>query len=162
MTEKELRKLKRADLLEMLIQLKKENDDLNVQLEDAREELKERNIKLSKAGSIAEAALMLNDIFEAADRAAAQYLESLGNAAPNQRFAPSPERLDLERETRETRERCRKMLAETEAKCRQREKLTEERCQAIMKKMKAFCNANPGVADAMKRSVKGNKDNGKN
>lgn len=161
MTEKELKRLSRADLLEMLVELKKENDNLTVQLESARNDLKDRKIKLSKAGSIAEAALRLNDVFEAADRAAAQYLENVRNAAPDKRAAVSADKLDLEREVIETKERCRRMLAETEAKCRRRELQTEERCQSIMKKMKAFCNANPGLADAMKRSAKGNDYNGK-
>lgn len=157
MTEKELRKLKRAELLEMLIQLKKENDSLSVQLDRAKEELKERKIKIANAGSIAEAALQLNEVFEAADRAAAQYLESLGGAMQNVRVPQTQNSENLEAETRE---KCRKMLAETEAKCQAMEKQTEERCRALMKKMKAFCDANPGLAEAMKRSVKGN-NNGK-
>lgn len=151
MTEKELRRLKRAELLEMLIELKKENDSLNMQLEKTQEELKERKIKLANAGSIAEAALQLSGIFEAADKAAEQYLESVRGNTSGQ--SVSYGKLEAE-----TRERCKKMLADTEEKCQAREKLAEARCQALLKKMKAFCDANPGLANAVKRSTRSNDD----
>lgn len=77
MTDKELRRLSRAELLEMLVAQSKEVARLQGELDAARIELAERNIKLAHSGSIAEAALRLNGVFEAADRAAAQYLESV-------------------------------------------------------------------------------------
>lgn len=81
MTDKELRKLKRSEMLEMLISLKKENDELRSRLEQAEEQLNNRKIEIGQAGSIAEAALRLNEVFEAADRAAAQYLENIQQMA---------------------------------------------------------------------------------
>lgn len=77
MDSKELSKLKRVDLLEVLLSLSKENEDLRKQLAEAEAKLADREIKLAKAGSMAEAALLLNGVFEAADAAAAQYLENL-------------------------------------------------------------------------------------
>lgn len=113
MADKELRKLKRRELLEMLIvecreaerlqkeadEIKKEYDALmegyerlkhKLDVKDERlnqkdamiaelkrtiEEMKaSKLIELEEAGSIAEAALRLNGIFEAAQRAAEQYL----------------------------------------------------------------------------------------
>ena len=51
------------------------------ELEKAQQELKDKRIILKKAGSIAEAAVGLNKIFEAADEAAKQYLESVRQMA---------------------------------------------------------------------------------
>lgn len=77
MTDKELRRLSRRELLEMLISQIEENQRLKQELHQAQETLNNRQITMECAGSIAEAALRLNGVFEAADRAAQQYLESV-------------------------------------------------------------------------------------
>ncbi len=77
MNENELRKLKRVDLLELLISQGRENEELRRRLEEAEQKLRDREIKTAEAGSIAEAALRLNGVFEAAQRAADQYLENV-------------------------------------------------------------------------------------
>ncbi len=77
MTDKELKKMSRGDLLELLISQMEENEKLRAKLHKAEKELKSRRIKISKAGSIAEAALELNGVFQAAEAAAAQYLENV-------------------------------------------------------------------------------------
>lgn len=77
MEKNELSKLKRVDLLEVLLSLSKENEELRKQLAEAEKKLADREIKIAKAGSMAEAALLLNGVFEAAEAAAAQYLENL-------------------------------------------------------------------------------------
>lgn len=77
MTDKELHKLKRSELLEMMIAQGKEIERLQKCLSEAEEELRNRRIVMENAGSIAEAALQLNHIFETAQQAADQYLESV-------------------------------------------------------------------------------------
>ena len=72
-----LKKLSRAELLEMLIAEEKRIDQLEKELEEAREALKDRAIKIENAGSIAEAALKLSGIFEAAQAAVDQYVENI-------------------------------------------------------------------------------------
>lgn len=72
-----LKKLSRQDLLEMLIAEEKRIDQLEKELQEAQEALKERKILIENSGSIAEAALKLNGIFEAAQAAADQYLENI-------------------------------------------------------------------------------------
>lgn len=76
MTEKELRRLSRADLLEMLIDQSKELQELRKETEQLRAELQKREIAISQAGSIAEASLMLNGVFEAAQAACQEYVEN--------------------------------------------------------------------------------------
>lgn len=77
MTKQDVKKLRRKELLEMLLELSKENELLRRQLSDAHRRLASREIKLKHAGSIAEAALRLNGVFEAAQAAADQYLQTI-------------------------------------------------------------------------------------
>ncbi len=77
MTDKKLKRMSRAELLELLIEQMEENERLRTQLEDAQARLNERDIIMHRAGSIAKAALELNRVFEAADAAARQYVESV-------------------------------------------------------------------------------------
>lgn len=77
MTDKELRRLNRRQLLEMLIAAAEENEHLRSALEQAQAEVNSRRILLEHSGSMAEAALRLNGVFEAADRAARQYLTNV-------------------------------------------------------------------------------------
>lgn len=77
MTDKELKRLKRVDLLELLIAQSRENDRLRTELEEVRSKLEAKEMTMKRAGSIAEAALQLNKVFEAAQAAADQYLLSV-------------------------------------------------------------------------------------
>ena len=81
MTDKELRRLSRTDLLEMLLEQSKEVERLQQELAEARQQLEERRIMTEEAGSIAEAALRINRVFEAAQAAADQYLENIRQQA---------------------------------------------------------------------------------
>ena len=74
MTDKELRKLSRSDLLELMLEQSREIDRLQAELEETREALQERNLKIKSCGSIAEAAAEVNSLFHAAQRAADMYL----------------------------------------------------------------------------------------
>ena len=77
MTDKELKRLSRGELLEMLIAQARENEKLKQELEDAQAALQDRSIAIDNAGSIAEASLQLSGVFEAAQNAAEQYLANI-------------------------------------------------------------------------------------
>ena len=81
MTDKELRRLSRGELLEMLIAQTEENSQLKIRLKQAEAQLRDRRIEIDKAGSLAEAALSLNGVFQAAEAAAQQYLENIQRPA---------------------------------------------------------------------------------
>ena len=81
MTNRELRRLSRRELLTILIEQLEENEKLRSSLEKAEMELQNRQIILEQAGTMAEAALQLNGVFEAADRAEKQYLENVRRMA---------------------------------------------------------------------------------
>lgn len=74
MTEKELRKLKRFQVLELLIIQIKENEDLRQQLTDMESRRQERDIQLANLGSVAEVSMELHGVFAAAQKAADDYL----------------------------------------------------------------------------------------
>lgn len=77
MTEKELKRLNRSELLELLVIQTKEVERLNDKLREAEEKLADRHIRISNAGSLAHAVLEVNGIMEAAQTAADQYLENI-------------------------------------------------------------------------------------
>lgn len=87
MTEKELRRLSRRELLEMLITRTIENERLTEELQQARKELSDRKLIQDRVGSMAEAALQLNGVFEAADRAAREYLGNIRRMVEESRSA---------------------------------------------------------------------------
>lgn len=122
MKEQELKKLKRIDLLTLLIEQCEENQRLKQQLEQAQRKLEERRIVIEKAGSIAQAALQLNGVFEVAENAAKQYLESI------QQLQKEQEQLSAKLEE-QSKEKARKMLQETEEKCRILEEQVRQKAQ---------------------------------
>lgn len=83
MTEKELKKLNRYQLLELIILQTEQIADLEKQLENTRQALDSQQIQVTQAGSIAEAAMQLSGIFEAAQTAADTYLENVKRQTEN-------------------------------------------------------------------------------
>jgi hypothetical protein len=82
MTSKELRKLSRRELIEILLAQTREMEQLKAELSTKNELLEKREISIRESGSIAEAALRLSGIFEDAQRAADTYLAEIRRANP--------------------------------------------------------------------------------
>ncbi len=74
---KELKRMSRRELVEIIYEMKKNEQRLQAQLETAKEALAKRELYVNQAGSIAEAALALNQVFEAAQAAADDYLRNV-------------------------------------------------------------------------------------
>ncbi len=110
MTEKELRRLSRADLLEMLVDQSVELETVKKKLAAAEEALASRVIEINSAGSIAEAALRLNGVFEAAQAACDQYVQNINLL--NERSEMICRRME-----QESREKADRLLEETRRKC---------------------------------------------
>ena len=81
MTDRELRRLSRMELIDIIYELQKQKEAADEKMEQLQEKLNQRELRITKAGSIAEAAMGLNGVFEAAQAAADQYLRSIQNAA---------------------------------------------------------------------------------
>ena len=110
MTQNDLKHLRRTDLLEMLLEQCRENEALRSEIQQLREQQSQQDILLDNAGSIAEASLRLNGVFEAAQRACDQYTANIEKLnARQQRICAK-----MEKDARET---CRKMMEETRKEC---------------------------------------------
>lgn len=77
MTDKELKRLSRAELLELLLEQTKKVERLQKKLEEAEAALEDRRLRINNAGNLAQAVLEINGVMEAAQAAAAQYLENM-------------------------------------------------------------------------------------
>ena len=77
MTDKELKKLSKADLLSLLLTQSKEMDRLKEELAETRKQLEDRSILLEKSGSLADASLAIFHVLEDAQKAADLYLENV-------------------------------------------------------------------------------------
>jgi hypothetical protein len=77
MTENELKTMSRKQLLELLLLQTQRADRLEAELKEANRRIRDKKLIENEAGSIAEASLKLNGIFEAAQAAASQYVENV-------------------------------------------------------------------------------------
>ena len=77
MTDKDLRHLSRAELLDILYEQQKRYEESLAENQALRQQLEDRTLRIASAGSIAEAAMQINGVFEAAQAAADQYLASV-------------------------------------------------------------------------------------
>ena len=91
---KELKKLSRKELVDIIYQLKKNEEELRQEIATLQEALQEKRIRLSMAGSIAEAAMDITKIFSTAQITADLYLR------------------EIERMKEETEQECARLLQE--------------------------------------------------
>ncbi len=84
MSDRDLKRLSRRELLEMLLVQSRENDALKQRVEELKAKLRERENELEEAGSLAEAVLRVNDVFAAAEAAAEQYVENVHRMSAQQ------------------------------------------------------------------------------
>lgn len=76
MTEKDLKKLNRYQLLELLIVQTERADKLQARVDELEQQLQERELKMDSMGSIAEASLQIGGVFQAVQAAAELYLSA--------------------------------------------------------------------------------------
>jgi len=101
MDDKRLRKISKKELLEILLAQAQKIEELEAELLIVKDELNSKKITIVESGSIAEASLRLNKIFEVAQKSVDQY------------------KYNVEKKCQaieaETEERCRKLKEEAEA-----------------------------------------------
>ena len=112
MTEKELRRLSRTDLLELLLAQRREIEQLRCVLDQTQAQLADRTIKIDKAGAIAEASLQVSGIFTAAQDSCQYYLDNI-------RLLSERQSQICQQMEQETKEKCDRMVAEAELKSQQ-------------------------------------------
>lgn len=126
MNDNDIKKLGRAELLEILINQAKEIENLRARLSDAEKQLSDRRIILENSGSIAEASLKLSGIFQIAQAAADEYLENI------KRHSESREAIFARTEA-EAMETAQRIIADAERKAQFREEETEKKCEAMLR-----------------------------
>lgn len=137
MTDKELRNLGRADLLELLIESEKKRaaeeekshyqiEVLTLQVEELTRKLNDREIALEESGNLAEACLRLNWVFTSAQKASEQYLENMKS-----RKLSNDQTCDSLIE--DCQKKCRTILKETQEKCQLLQRKAEEEAKRIIR-----------------------------
>ena len=129
MNEKELKRLNRSELLEMLIAQMEENEQLRQELDEIKAERNKKEVILDNAGSIAEAALQLNGVFEAAQAACQQYIDNI-------RQLNEKTETDCTKMKEESCAEAERMLAEAERQRTDRDRETESVCAEMIQKAK--------------------------
>lgn len=77
MTDKEFQRLTRAQLIDIIYQLQLNQDKLTEENRQLKAALEDKSLRMDEAGNIAEAALIMNDVFRNAQNAAEQYLAEI-------------------------------------------------------------------------------------
>ena len=96
MTDKEFKRLSRSQLIDIIYQLQLKQEELTAENEKLSKALADKRLRVSKAGNIAEAALEIHNVMQAAQDAATHYLEEIRNMR------------------NETEEKCRHLLAKAQ------------------------------------------------
>ena len=128
MTDRQLRKASRSDLLKLLLEEKKVNEALRDRIQQMQLRLDNRQLHMNQAGSLAEAALKLSGIFDAAESACQYYTENIRALSGRQ------EEICRKME-QETREKCDRMLEQAKQMSRVYWDEYTEKCSRYMKTM---------------------------
>lgn len=148
MTDKEFKKLNRAELIEIIYQLQLKQNELEETNRQLKEQMNNIDIRISQAGSIADAAISINGVFEAAQKAADQYLQGICASKP-----------DLE-------DRYNRMIADAEQKAdeiishakAEREKIMEQTDRDIIDKWDEFNKRANQILEKYKKQILADKD----
>ena len=114
-----LKKLNRKQLLEILLEQTKRIEELEIELQTTKDKLKDKNVKINNVGSLAEASLILSDIFKAADEAIAIQIQNIENIAKE-------EEKRVKKELREYKKKAKEKLAKKNVSKIEEKKETKE------------------------------------
>ena len=126
MTDRQLRKASRIDLLKLLLEQRKENESLREEIAQLTEQIQQRQITIDQSGTLAEAALKLSGIFDAAETACRYYTENIRNLSGRQ------EEICRTME-RDTREKCDRMMEQAKQMAKVYWDEYTEKCNQYMK-----------------------------
>lgn len=140
---KELKKLNRKELLEILLEQTKRIEELETEVDNLKNKLESKKVIFKNAGSLADASLQLSGIFNVAQEAAEIYLNNIKELK---------EKGEQEIENLKT-----KMLRETARKCKKREKEADEFIKNVELEVKNIVKENPEIKEKVQdlRKFKG-------
>lgn len=123
MNQKELRKLNRVELQDLIQEQNAVIEKLQLRVEELQDQLADRTVKIEQAGTLADAAVQISGVLEAAQKAAEQYLENIRVMSERQQ--------DI----------CTKKEEESKAKCRSYEMKVKQRCAELERTTEEQVNA---------------------
>ena len=122
MDKKSLKRIKRKELLEIMLEQAKRIKELEDRLTLTTKELENKKITINESGSIAEASLKLNNIFTDAQSAIDQYLDNVKDNCQKMEE-------EIRKKALEDRE---KLIEDTLAKCAKKEKALDEKYKKLL------------------------------
>ena len=75
--QKELKHLRRGELIEIIYKMKQNEQKLLDENQELKRRLEERELKIQNVGSLAEASLVLTDLFKTAEESVAIYVAEI-------------------------------------------------------------------------------------
>lgn len=109
MTDKEFKRLSRSQLIEIIYQLQLKQEELTQDNEKLSKALEDRRLRVSAAGNIADAAIEIHNVMQAAQSAAEHYLEEMRISASG----------EYQRILTEANEKAAQIIAEAEQEAAQ-------------------------------------------
>ena len=79
MINKELKRLSRRELVDIIYQLKKNEQEMQEEVDSLKNELQDRRLRISVAGSIADATISMTNLFSTAQMTADIYLREIAS-----------------------------------------------------------------------------------
>ena len=119
--EKELKRLSRRELVDVIYQMKKNEEQMQEKIASLQNELQDKRIQISVAGSIAEAATDITKIFSVAQATADIYLEEIAHRKE------------------ETEKECEAMISEAKKKAEQILSENEKKLEALKEQYQTDC-----------------------
>ncbi len=149
-----MRRMSRTELIEIIYALQQNERTLREEKDVLQKQLEEKVLRLEKAGSIAEAALSVNHIFEDAENAAQQYIDSLKLSDADILAHQKSEKMlseaqahlqQIEDECQTMQERtqdaCRSIQEQAQDECRSMREQAEKECQVMREQVEDECQA---------------------
>lgn len=99
MMNKELRKLSRRELVDLIYQMKRNEEQMQAEIATLQAALEDKRLRIATAGSVAEAAVSITELLTAAQKTADLYLQEIAcmKAEAEAFYAkPTEENEDLE------------------------------------------------------------------
>ena len=151
--------MSKTELLELIRSQEEELLDLHAENKKLGEQLEDRKLEIANAGSIAEAALSINRIFEAAQLAADQYLMNVRLSADKDMEKILRMKADMERQLAD-------LKAKTAEECAEREEREKQYVDALWheleKKLDEYEKAHPFLNKELISDFRADISNGKN
>ncbi len=110
MISKELKRLSRRELVDIIYQLKKNEQEMQEEIESLKNELQDKRIRISTAGSIADAAMSVTNVFSTAQMTADIYLREIA-------YMKEETEKECEKKIEDAEKKVKEILADGEKKC---------------------------------------------